>query len=204
MKVQFGNVKVMLNAIHKTKLRQTSLVTPLDKEKQGMALVEYSPQVLEPRPHFVQSWLPWLRWVPSSAQQLEQSEEDILGHLENPGEGFYVKAGTVGGHEVRVWTKRWQGPTPSLSKPPFVMVHGMGAGLAMFALNIPELSRERTVLAIDLPGFGRSSRPPFSSDEKQIVEEYTQVLESWREVMDLDKINLLGHSFGGYLTAHYT
>merc|ERR1719327_2258040 len=40
-----------------------------------MALVEYSPQVLEPKPHFVQSWLPWLRWVPSSAQQLEQSEE---------------------------------------------------------------------------------------------------------------------------------
>merc|ERR1712193_495627 len=30
----------------------------------------------------------------------------------------------------------------------------MGAGLAMFALNIPELSKERTVLAIDLPGFG--------------------------------------------------
>ena len=127
-----------------------------------------------------------------------------MSHLENPGEGFYVKSGTVGGQEVRVWTKRWQGPTPSLSKPPLVMVHGMGAGLAMFALNIPELSKQRTVLAIDLPGFGRSSRPPFSYDEKQIVEEYTQVLESWREVMDLDKINLLGHSFGGYLTAHYT
>jgi len=175
-----SGLKVMLNAVHKTKLRQSALVTPLDrdseKKREDMALVEYSPQILEPRPHFVQYWLPWLRWVPSSAQQLEQSEEDILGHLENPGEGFYVKAGTVGGQEVRVWTKRWQGPTPSLSKPPFVMVHGMGAGLAMFALNIPELSKERTVLAIDLPGFGRSSRPPFSSDENQIVEEYTQVL----------------------------
>jgi len=114
-----------------------------------------------------------------------------------------VKAGTVGGHEVRVWTKRWQGPTPSLSNPPLVMVHGMGAGLAMFALNIPELSKERTVLAIDLPGFGRSSRPPFSSKEEKIVEEYTQVLESWREGMELEKIHLLGHSFGGYLTAHY-
>ena len=51
---------------------------------------------------------------------------------------------------------------------------------------------------------GRSSRPPFSSDEKQIVEEYTKVLESWREGMELEKINMLGHSFGGYLTAHYT
>jgi len=198
----------MLNAIQRTKLRQTALVTPLEKETNPqkwaeMAVVEYSPQIIEPRPHFVQSWLPWLRWVPSSAQLLQKSEEDLLGHLENPGEGFYVKAGSVGGHEVRVWTKRWQGPTPSLSKPPLVMVHGMGAGLAMFALNIPELSKERTVLAIDLPGFGRSSRPPFSSKEEKIVEEYTQVLESWREGMELEKIHLLGHSFGGYLTAHY-
>merc|ERR1711879_322530 len=72
-----------------------------------------------------------------------------------------------------------------------------------FALNIPELSKERTVLAIDLPGFGRSSRPPFSSKEEKIVEEYTQVLETWREGMELEKIHLLGHSFGGYLTAHY-
>ena len=178
-------LKVMLNAIQRTKLRQTALVTPLEKETNPqkwaeMAVVEYSPQIIEPRPHFVQSWLPWLRWVPSSAQLLQKSEEDLLGHLENPGEGFYVKAGTVGGHEVRVWTKRWQGPTPSLSKPPLVMVHGMGAGLAMFALNIPELSKERTVLAIDLPGFGRSSRPPFSSKEERIVEEYTQVLEDKR------------------------
>jgi len=30
-----------------------------------------------------------------------------------------------------------------------------------------------------------------------------QVLESWREGMELEKIHLLGHSFGGYLTAHY-
>merc|ERR1712004_208078 len=60
----------------------------------------------------------------------------------------------------------------------------------MFALNIPELSKERTVLAIDLPGFGRSSRPPFSSKEEKIVEEYTQVLESWREGMELEKFVL--------------
>merc|ERR1711874_266005 len=39
--------------------------------------------------------------------------------------------------------------------------------------------------------------------EEKIVEEYTQVLESWREGMELEKIHLLGHSFGGYLTAHY-
>ena len=45
----------------------------------------------------------------------------------------------VGGQDVFVWTRRWQGSSPSLT--PLVMVHGMGAGLAMFALNIPELSK---------------------------------------------------------------
>jgi len=168
-----------------------------------MAVVEMRQEVLEPRPHLIQSWLPWLRWVPSSATHLQQVEEEILGHLEEAGEGFYVAAGEVGGQDVRVWTRRWQGPANSTS-PPLVMVHGMAAGLAMFALNIPALSKERTVLAIDLPGFGRSSRPSFSSQEEKIVDEYTGVLEAWRERLGLERMHLLGHSFGGYLAAHYS
>ena len=78
----------MLNAIQRTKLRQTALVTPLEKEtdpqKWGeMAVVEYSPQIIEPRPHFVQSWLPWLRWVPSSAQLLQKTRIWLMPTLYN-------------------------------------------------------------------------------------------------------------------------
>ena len=35
----------------------------------------------------------------------------------------------------------------------------------MFALNIDHLSEETDVYAIDLPGFGRSSRPDFRYGE---------------------------------------
>ena len=62
-----------------------------------------------------------------------------------------VLAGThspqVGGQDVHVWTRRWgrdapsHAPSEAPAPTPLVMVHGMGAGLAMFALNIPQLSK---------------------------------------------------------------
>jgi len=85
-----------------------------------------------------------------------------------------------------------------------VMVHGMGAGLALFVLNYQSLTKDRQVYAIDLPGFGRSSRVNFSSDPGQIESEYVECLEKWRQNLGLGRINLLGHSFGGHLTALYS
>ena len=84
------------------------------------------------------------------------------------------------------------------------MVHGMGAGLAMFVLNLESLSNQRLVYAIDLPGFGRSSRVSFSSDPSDIESEYVECIENWRQNVGLKKMNLLGHSFGGHLTALYS
>jgi hypothetical protein len=73
-----------------------------------------------------------------------------------------------------------------------VMVHGLGAGLAMFAMNYGALSRGGPVYALDLPGFARSSRPHFSADPLLAEEEYVQCLENWRHSLGLDKIHLLG------------
>ena len=86
---------------------------------------------------------------------------------------------------------------------PLVLVHGMGAGLALFLLNYSGLAAGRTVFALDLPGFGRSSRVSFSSEPALIEEEYVGCLEAWRRSVGLDKINLVGHSFGGHLTGLY-
>ena len=72
------------------------------------------------------------------------------------------------------------------------MVHGLGAGLAMFALNFAALSRHGPVYAIDLPGFARSSRPHFSSDPLVAEQQYVDCIEAWRNSLALDKIHLLG------------
>merc|ERR1719348_249308 len=73
----------------------------------------------------------------------------------------------------------------------------------MFVLNLESLASNRLVYAIDLPGFGRSSRVKFSSDPDMIESEYVESIENWRKSVGLEKMNLLGHSFGGHLTALY-
>jgi pimeloyl-ACP methyl ester carboxylesterase len=46
---------------------------------------------------------------------------------------------------------------------------------------------------VDLLGFGRSSRPSFSENPREIEEQYVMFLEKWRETMKIDKMILLGN-----------
>lgn len=52
-------------------------------------------------------------------------------------------------------------------------------------------------------GFGRSSRPVFSSDATEAEEQLVKSVEEWRREMQLDSFVLLGHSMGGFLAASY-
>ena len=158
--------------------------------------------VLEPRLGWLQSWLPWLRWTPTSPGELEQAEHRLLAFSNTDSTGFYVSAGKVNGEDCWIWTRRFSPSSPTTAVP-LVLLHGMGAGLALFLLNYSALATGRTVFAIDLPGFGRSSRVGFSSEPSMIEEEYLGCLEAWRTSMGLDRINLVGHSFGGHLTGLY-
>ena len=147
------------------------------------------------------SWLPaWMSWTPTSQQKVREAEKNLLEYVETESVGFFVNIGKVNGEECRVWTKRFGSGG---SEVPLVMVHGMGAGLAMFALNFDSLASNRLVYAIDLPGFGKSSRINFSSNSTEVESQYTIIIEQWRKILGLKKMNLLGHSFGGYLTGLY-
>ena len=57
--------------------------------------------------------------------------------------------------------------------------------------------------AIDLLGFGRSSRPDFPLDEAETEALFVDTLEAWRSALGLDTMVLLGHSFGGYQVGAY-
>ena len=52
-------------------------------------------------------------------------------------------------------------------------------------------------------GFGKSSRNKFSKNLEKCEEEYALAIEKWREKMDLESINICGHSFGGYIASLY-
>eukprot|EP01104_Vermistella_antarctica_P003040 TRINITY_DN131_c2_g5_i1.p1 TRINITY_DN131_c2_g5~~TRINITY_DN131_c2_g5_i1.p1 ORF type:complete len:311 (+),score=106.22 TRINITY_DN131_c2_g5_i1:87-935(+) len=54
--------------------------------------------------------------------------------------------------------------TDTDTNTPMLLVHGFAAGVGLWARNIDTLSEHHKVYAIDLLGFGRSSRPPFTAD----------------------------------------
>jgi len=83
------------------------------------------------------------------------------------------------------------------------MIHGLGGGLPCFYKNYPHLCRDRKVYGIDLPGFALSSRVKFPEDPTKCLEKMVDLLEKWRRRKKIKKLILLGHSFGGYLSAAY-
>eukprot|EP00051_Salpingoeca_urceolata_P005358 m.72619 g.72619 ORF g.72619 m.72619 type:complete len:448 (+) comp14260_c0_seq1:248-1591(+) len=91
-------------------------------------------------------------------------------------------------------------------RPPLVLLHGFGGGIGLWSLNIDELSKQYRVYAIDLLGFGRSSRPKIAHLPKSVAESedlVVETLEAWRKAVGLDRFYLAGHSFGGYQAGLY-
>ncbi|MFC8870028.1 alpha/beta fold hydrolase [Streptomyces sp. NPDC057148] len=82
------------------------------------------------------------------------------------------------------------------SRTPVVLVHGAGSCSAMWYPNIPALSADRPVYAVDTPGDpGRSvQREPIHQPERA-----AQWLEETLDGLGLDRVHLVGTSYGGWL-----
>ncbi|MFI6704284.1 alpha/beta fold hydrolase [Streptomyces sp. NPDC050509] len=91
------------------------------------------------------------------------------------------------------------GPTDPAaeSRTPIVLVHGAGSCSAMWYPNTPAFSAERPVYAIDTPGDpGRSvQREPIHQPERA-----AQWLDEALAGLGLDRVHLVGSSYGGWLT----
>ena len=86
---------------------------------------------------------------------------------------------------------------------PLVMAPGFGGGLVQYYKNLDHLHSNRKVYTFDLPGFGRSTRIPFSTDAEKVEEEFVAAIEKWRQEMGLEKFIFLGHSLGAFLACAY-
>lgn len=112
----------------------------------------------------------------------------------------YIPIGDCVGDNDEIWTLSANTENKNV---PLVLVHGFAAGLAFWLQNLDALAVDRPVYAIDLLGFGKSSRSEFSDDPQMIEIQYCESIERWRQIMQIDKMIILGHSFGGFLSSSY-
>ncbi|OXA64857.1 Abhydrolase domain-containing protein 4 [Folsomia candida] len=140
----------------------------------------------------------WNRvWFRTSSARLQNAETSLLQHVGASYNAKYVKIGPIlSDNDIYVWTFS---SNENLEGHPLVFLHGLGSGLGLWTLNFKGMieSQTRPVYAIDMPGFGRSSRPDYSCIPEEAENQLVQVIEAWRAKMNLEKIILLGHSFGG-------
>lgn len=82
--------------------------------------------------------------------------------------------------------------------PPLVLLHGRGhAAITWFPL-LPALARRHRVLAVDLPGFGRSAAPRFEGAGFEAGASYFAApIEGWLTREGIVAPALIGHSLGG-------
>ncbi len=80
---------------------------------------------------------------------------------------------------------------------PVLMLHDLGTSAATFEhLTTPLVQADRELVAVDLPGSGRSDPIPGSE-----LSSYVDHLAMMMPSLGSDPIDLLGHGFGGYLAA---
>jgi pimeloyl-ACP methyl ester carboxylesterase len=89
------------------------------------------------------------------------------------------------------WTRTGSGP-------PVVLLHGLCGSLRWWSANIPALAKEFRVLALDLPGFGRSRR----TGRIPSVPEMARLVAEWMAGADATPAHVVGHSMGGHVAIH--
>ncbi|CRL00169.1 CLUMA_CG013444, isoform B [Clunio marinus] len=143
-----------------------------------------------------------MRWNFHSTKALDKTEEKMLSGVKTQYNKFYVDIGQCVGDDDKIWTLSMN--TENNSNIPMVLLHGFGAGIGFWILNFDAFAAERPIYAIDLLGYGKSSRPKFSKDAEIVENQYVETIEKWRQFMRIDKMIILGHSFGGFISASYS
>lgn len=90
------------------------------------------------------------------------------------------------------------------NKEIIVMIHGFGASAVYWGSMIAHLQKDYHVYAVDIAGFGLSSRPIFQPKSYEDSCRFVcDSFEEWRQNRGIRNFNILAHSFGGYMCISY-
>jgi len=76
-----------------------------------------------------------------------------------------------------------------------LLVHGLASNAGFWRYNIKELSKNNRVIAIDLPGYGKSDK----GDYPYGMDYYASQIKQFIEKLSLKNVTLVGHSMGGQI-----
>lgn len=76
---------------------------------------------------------------------------------------------------------------------PVLLLHGWGSSLEPYRQLINLLSKKYFVIALDMPGFGKTEEPVRPFD----VDDYVDFVLEFLKLFSVSKLSLVGHSFGG-------
>jgi pimeloyl-ACP methyl ester carboxylesterase len=108
---------------------------------------------------------------------------------------------------ARGWLSRWttvdglriheRVPAVAPETLPVVLLHGLAVSHRYLMPTADPLAVHHPVVVPDLPGFGLSDKPPTALD----VTGHAAVLSAWLDARGLDRVCVLGHSFGAEIAA---
>ncbi|MFC0562056.1 alpha/beta fold hydrolase [Halalkalibacter alkalisediminis] len=81
-------------------------------------------------------------------------------------------------------------------KPPIILIHGFVSSIYTYHRMIPLLSKHFSVVAIDLPGFGKSEK---SKSFVYSYKNYANVVAECIKYFNLNDVIVVGHSMGGQI-----
>lgn len=96
------------------------------------------------------------------------------------------------GIRYRVWAR----PVPGSTTPPLVLIHGYAACVEQWGRFIRDIGSDVPLYAVDLVGFGESSKPRHAPYGREF---YIAQLEHLRVEYGLRRVVPVGHSLGGML-----
>jgi len=115
--------------------------------------------------------------------------QDIFESLQYPYEVRHVK---LENGESMAYVDEGQGAV-------VVMVHGLGSYLPAWKKNIEDLKSDFRCIAVDLIGYGKSSKP----EETFTLTEQSAMIAELLEKLDISHYHIMGHSMGGQIGIHH-